>query len=204
MLCASIISFDSTLNFPFLPQPHFEGSLNFESCWRTGMILAQDGHSKRADITCGLTSDFCLTTPSIVKRLPICSDRISRIMIRWDLGRFDIRICIFFAVSGTSKRSTAISNAFMVSSESSSRASLRSRLNSAISLKSKEIDFSPRLDLSRSSGKEFFLMNSMNLSIIFFASILLLYLLGHLASMRYRPYRCCNLHSLFQVAYPYG
>src|SRR3989344_2330368 len=64
-LCASTISFDSILKLDFHPHEHLEGSLNLLSICKTDNIAPQFGHSNFALTTCGLTSDACLTIPSI-------------------------------------------------------------------------------------------------------------------------------------------
>src|SRR3989344_2395939 len=86
-LCASIISLLNNLKFPFHPQEHLEGSLNFLSICRTDKIAPQLGHSNLALTTCGLTSDACLTIPSIQTMLSKCFALISLIAIKALLGK---------------------------------------------------------------------------------------------------------------------
>ena len=87
----STSSLSIILNRPLYPQLHREGSLNFVSTWCTEMVLPQEGHSNRAMLTCGRTSDACLTIPSMTMSFPRFSLRMFRILISWDKGRRENR-----------------------------------------------------------------------------------------------------------------
>src|SRR3989338_9681174 len=76
---ASNKSLLNNLKCPFLPQEHLEGSLNLVSNCNMVIVLLQLGHSNLALVTCGLTSEACLTIPSTTKNLFICSLLISLI-----------------------------------------------------------------------------------------------------------------------------
>src|SRR3989338_6898421 len=55
--CPSTSSLEISLNFPFLPHPHREGSLNFLSSCSTLIIFPQEGHSNLVAVTCGRRSE---------------------------------------------------------------------------------------------------------------------------------------------------
>src|SRR3989344_8223127 len=71
--CTSIRSFDNNLNFPLHPHVHLLGSLNFVSICNIEIVFPHPAHSNFALVICGLTSDACLTIPSMKTNLPKCS-----------------------------------------------------------------------------------------------------------------------------------
>ena len=132
---ASTSSLLSKINFPFLPQPHFDGSLKLPFNCKTLIILPHTGHSTFAAVTWGLTSDFCLTIPSAYISLPMCLLLMFLIIIFWFSGRFLKRTLKPF-ISSRSNCSTASSIAFIVSSGLSNRLLAKSRSNLESSTKS--------------------------------------------------------------------
>ena len=86
-LWMSTISFDNVLNGPFHWHEHLLGSLNFLSTCKTAKIAPQFGHSNLAFATCGLTSDACLTIPSIHMIWSRCFALMSLIFVCELFGR---------------------------------------------------------------------------------------------------------------------
>ena len=126
IFCASTNSLLNNLNLPFLPQPHLLGSLNLESNCRTVITFPQLGHSNLALVTCGRTSDFCLTKPLTNKNLLICLLRISLIIISMLSGRAVILILKLLISPSTSNCSSASSPALITSSGLSKSSSANS------------------------------------------------------------------------------
>ena len=154
MPCASTNSLLSIRNFPFRPQPHLEGSRKVVSSWSTLMTLPQAGHSNLDAVTCGRTSDFCRTTPSMTIILLRCALLMLRIMKLCEGGSWEKRTLITRGEPFSTPRSnccTASSAAFMTSSGLSRRSVARSGSNFDSSGNAMTSSLSPLRTFFRSS-----------------------------------------------------
>src|SRR3989344_1008302 len=125
--CPSTNSLEISLNLPFLPHLHLLGSLYLVSNCKTDKIFPQLGHSNLAVLTCGRTSDFCLTIPSTQISLFRFLLLIALMVIFCDSGRFFSLTVNFTNFFGRANSLMAISAAFSSSSGFS-------RISSEISL----------------------------------------------------------------------